>query len=591
MAHDPTLVLGVQQSVLGKRWINRLAADQQRIAVAMSQHLGLDEAIGRLLAARDVGLDQAISFLNPTIRELMPDPSTLQGLDVAVERLRDAVMSGETVALFGDYDVDGATSCALMALYLRHFGLDPIVHIPDRITEGYGPNCDAVDTFADAGVGLMITLDCGSMSHDVLGYAAKKGIDCLVIDHHQIGERLPEAVAIVNPNRQDDISGLGYLSAAGVTFMVLAGLNRASRGTGVDGPKLIEWLDLLALSTVCDVVPLTGLNRAFVHKGLDVAQRAPNAGLMQLARAGRLTSISEPYHFGFVLGPRINAGGRIGNAKLGVELLLADDPHHRQAIAEELDRLNTARRAEEAGMVEEAVSMAEARFTEDDPLILVCGDNWHPGIIGLVASRLKDRFARPAIAVALDHQGYGSGSARSIPGVDIGRAIRAAVEACVLIKGGGHAMAAGLTVAADNTKNLAQFLSANIAASVEEARAVQETKVDLAVTAGSLSVDFIEKLARVGPFGPGNPEPVFALPSHTVRGGRWVGENHFSARLMAQDGTGVKAMAFRSRGTKLGEWLDTRASACHLIGRLSINEWQGRREAVFHIKDAADTSR
>ena len=404
----------------------------------------------------------------------MPDPSTMTAMDELAERLAKAIADNESIALFGDYDVDGACSCALMARYLTHFGLAPQVHIPDRIFEGYGPNSAAMDKLIDAGASLIITLDCGTTSDAPIAHARSRGADVLVIDHHLSDHELPDANALVNPNRPDDISGLGYLCAAGVTFMVLVAVNRILRQRGDTGlPDLLKLLDLVALATVCDVVPLVGLNRAFVVRGLEVARRGDNQGMAALALAARINGPLNPYHLGFLIGPRINAGGRIGDAALGTRLLTLDDEHQALVIAAQLDELNSERQRIEVEAVEEAARVAEAEIGQGEgpPVLVLASANWHPGVVGLIASRLRERFERPTFAIALQPDGTGTGSGRSMPGVDLGRAVIEAVELGLIAKGGGHAMAAGVTIKPGQLGAFRSHLAERLTASVTTARA------------------------------------------------------------------------------------------------------------------------
>ena len=457
----PEAFLNVQSSASGQRWVQRLSPSEQNTAIAIAQTLDIPELVGRVMAGRGVKLDTAQEFLNPAIRNLMPDPDVLTDMDVVTDRIAAAIKSDESVAIFGDYDVDGACASALMFRFLAAHGQNPRIYIPDRIFEGYGPNPDAIRELAQGGATLIITVDCGATSFEALEEAAKLGVDVVVLDHHQMGPETPKSVGLINPNRQDDLSGLGYLCAAGVVFVTLASVIRKLRKEGFYGdtlepPDLLSWLDLVALATVCDVVPLQGLNRAFVIKGLQVMARQQNAGLKALMRVGRLDGPPRTYHLGFVLGPRINAGGRIGDAALGSRLLTTDDEHLATEIAEQLEMLNQERQRAEKQMLEQAIAEADAEVSRGSgPAVLVTASgDWHPGIVGLLASRLKDRFRRPAFAIAFDSSGKGSGSGRSISGVDIGAAVRAAVDAGLLEKGGGHAMAAGLTVMRDKLGEL-----------------------------------------------------------------------------------------------------------------------------------------
>ncbi|MDP2782855.1 single-stranded-DNA-specific exonuclease RecJ [Devosia sp.] len=592
MLDAPRPFLDVSRSVTGRAWTDRLDASSTRIATAIAQRSGVSEILARVMAARGVALDDAEKYLEPTIRELMPDPSTLIGMDEMADRLAKAIADHESIALFGDYDVDGACSCALMARFLRHFGIEPQVHIPDRIFEGYGPNIGAMDKLIDAGASLIITLDCGTTSDKPIAHARSRGADVLVIDHHLADHALPEANALVNPNRPDDISGLGYLCAAGVTFMVLVAVNRVLRQRGDTGlPDLLKLLDIVALGTVCDVVPLVGLNRAFVVRGLEIARRGDNHGIAALALAARVSGPLNPYHLGFLIGPRINAGGRIGNAALGTELLTVDDEHHALAIAARLDELNTERQRIEVEAVEEAVAVADMEIGSGDgpPVLVLASANWHPGVVGLIASRLKDRFERPAFAIALNPDGTGTGSGRSMPGVDLGSAVIRAVESGLLIKGGGHAMAAGITIGPGQLGPFRAYLADALSRDVAAARAATALKIDAALTARGASIDLVKDLERAGPYGAGNPGPIFAFPAHRAKFAQVVGKGgHISFALVSEDGARLKAIAFRAASTAIGDTLLRGAdSALHFAGSLGIDHYQGREQVQFRLIDLA----
>ncbi len=587
--------LGVEKSVCGRAWRDRLDERGVTRALAIAQRHGLPELLARVLAGRGVEPDAVEVFLDPTIKRLMPDPHTLTGMEAACDRLVRAVTAGEKVAIFGDYDVDGATAAALLCRYLRHCGLDPIVHIPDRIFEGYGPNVDAVRSFAERGATLLVTVDCGTTSHLTLVEARLLGLDVVVIDHHQADEELPPAVAIVNPNRADDLSGLGHLAAVGLVFLTLVSLTRALRRqnfwTGLrPEPDLLSLLHFVALGTVADVVPLTGLNRAFVAKGLIALRRREHIGQTALMDAARLSGPPEPWHLGFLLGPRINAGGRIGRADLGVRLLLEEDPAEAARIAAELDRLNSERREiEQATLMQaEAEALAALGLEEKGATVVTAGQGWHPGVVGLVAARLKERYGRPAFAIALEAGGTGTGSGRSIPGVDLGAAVRRAVHEGLLLKGGGHAMAAGVTMKKDALGPFRAFLEETLAPSVEAARRDSALKIDGAVSAGGVNLALAALLNRAGPFGAGNPEPVLALPAHTLAYADPVGENHIRVRLRAGDGKMVNAIAFRSMGTPLGKaLLDYRGRSVHAAGFIAIDRWQGEERVQMRLIDVA----
>jgi len=584
--------LDVTQSVLGRAWVDRLDSAGVRTATAIAQRSGIPDILARVLAGRGVDIDTAEAYLEPTIRALMPDPSTLTALDELADRLARAITDNEAIALFGDYDVDGASACALMVRYLAHFGIDAPVHIPDRIFEGYGPNIGAMDKLIDNGASLIITLDCGTTSDGPIAHARNRGADVLVIDHHLSDHDLPPATALVNPNRPDDISGLGYLCAAGVTFMVLVAVNRALRQRGDTGlPDLLKLLDLVALGTICDVVPLVGLNRAFVLRGLEVARRGDNRGLAALALAARVSGPLNPYHFGYLVGPRINAGGRIGNAALGTQLLALDDEHQALVIAAKLDELNTERQRIEVEAVEEATAVAEAEIGggEGPPVLVLASANWHPGVVGLVAARLKERFERPAFAIALHPDGTGTGSGRSMPGVDLGSAVIAAVETGLLPKGGGHAMAAGVSLRPGDLGPFRSFLAEQLGTSVAAARAASALKIDAALTARGATTELLHNIERAGPFGSGNPGPVFAFPSHKARFAQVVGKGgHVSFTLTSEDGARLKAIAFRAAGTALGDvLLRDGEQSYHFAGSLSLDHYQGREQVQFRLSDIA----
>lgn len=585
--------LGVERSVSGNRWVSRLDQAGQNRALAIAQTHGLPELIARVLAGRGVGQDEAMAFLDPTIRGLMPDPHLLTDCEKAAQRLLHAIRKGETVAIFGDYDVDGAASSALLYRFLTHFGVPASIYIPDRIFEGYGPNPTAINQLIDNGATLIVTVDCGSTSFESLEAARARNIDVVVIDHHQVAHELPHCLALVNPNREDDLSGQGHLCAAGVVFMVLVAALRLLRETGdsrVRSIDLLAWLDIVALATVCDVVPLKGLNRAYVVKGLIAARHQGNLGLAALFRKAGLNGPVTPYHFGFLIGPRINAGGRIGDAALGARLLTLDDGGEAETIAAKLDELNRERQAMEAAMLQEAEAEALAEYGNGDgaSVIVTARENWHPGIVGLIASRLKDKFRRPAFAIAFDPMGKGTGSGRSINGFDMGRMVRAAVDAGLLVKGGGHAMAAGLTVERSNLGKLRAFFTEKAEKQVAGLVANETLKIDGALGASGATVELIDRLETAGPYGSGHPQPVFALPSHRLRDSRLVGQSHIKITLEGQDGGRVDGIAFRAAETPLGELLmSSRGAQIHVAGTLGADHWQGSRRVQLRVTDAA----
>lgn len=580
--------LDVRQSAWQRRWVEKLTPAQANIALDMAQTHGIEEIIARVMAARGVTAGEAAGFLDPTIKALMPDPSVITGLNEAAERIARAVTDGERVAIFGDYDVDGAASSALLSRYLAHFGIAADIYIPDRIFEGYGPNPAAMAKLAE-NADLIVTVDCGTNS--AAAFETVSGTDIVVLDHHQVGGPLPDVVSVVNPNRDDDMSGLTYLCAAGVVFMTLVDVSRQLRSAGRrDLPDLMALLDLVALATVCDVVPLVGLNRAFVVKGLAVARRQTNAGLAALASVARIGEPLAPFHFGFVLGPRINAGGRIGDAALGARLLTADDQDGARALAGELDALNAQRQAIEVQMVEEARAEAERELQSANPpsVIVTASHDWHPGIAGLIASRLKEALRKPAFAIAFDANGIGTGSGRSIAGFDMGRMVRAAVEAGILEKGGGHAMAAGLTVRTEKLGELRAFFEDKASEAVGRLIENDALEIDGALSASGVTAALIDKLARAGPFGAGHPEPVFALPRHQIAHVKPVGNGHLKLGLRGMGPGTLDAIAFRVRDEPLGKMLAENAGrSLHLAGTVSINHWNGRQIPQLRVIDAA----
>ncbi|MGB3489027.1 MAG: single-stranded-DNA-specific exonuclease RecJ [Xanthobacteraceae bacterium] len=591
----PSAFLGVSRSATGRLWRDRLDARGAAQALAIVQRYQLPEMLARVLAGRGVDLDAVDDFLDPTIRKLMPDPFTVTQMEAAATRISDAVTRREKVAIFGDYDVDGATSSALLAWHLRHCGLDPLIHIPDRIFEGYGPNVDAVKALAAKGAKLLVTVDCGTTSIEALAEAKRLGMSVVVIDHHQCGDDLPVVDALVNPNRPDDLSGLGHLAAVGLVFVTLVAVNRELRKRGFwkaerPEPDLLGMLHHVALGTVADVASLTGLNRAFVAKGLIALRRRDHVGHTALMDVSRLNGPPEAWHLGFMLGPRINAGGRIGRADLGVRLLLEGDVSEAARIAAELDRLNTERRViEQAAEAQaEAEALASLGLEDKGAVIVTAAEGWHPGVVGLVAARLKEKFARPAFAIALEPGGIGTGSGRSISGVDLGKAVRQAVTDGLLMKGGGHAMAAGITLRKEQLAAFRAYIENALADDVAQSRNVRELMVDGAVSARAVTPELVATLNRAGPFGAGNPEPVIALPSHQLVYADEVGQAHLRLRFKAGDGAIVNGIAFRSVGQPLGNALkENRGQVLHIAGSLTVDRWQGAERVQLRVIDVA----
>lgn len=589
----PRAFLGVERSASDQRWMSRLDQAGQNRALAMAQHHGIPELIARVLTGRGVGIDDAPQFLDPTIRNLMPDPYVMTECEEACARIVRAIENQEKVAIFGDYDVDGASSSALMYRFLSQFGVKSEIYIPDRIFEGYGPNPAAMQQLVENGASLIITVDCGSTSHESLAKAKELGADVVVIDHHQVGDVLPEAVALVNPNREDDISGLGHLCAAGVVFLVLVGCLRVLKQkqfAGAHSLNLLNWLDIVALATVCDVVPLKGLNRAYVVKGLVAARQMQNPGMAALFRRAGLGGPVTPYHFGFMIGPRINAGGRIGDAALGSRLLTLDDPNEAEVIAEKLDELNRERQAMEAQMLAEAE--AEALYEYGDGsgagVIVTAKENWHPGIVGLLASRLKDRFRRPAFAIAFDASGKGTGSGRSISGFDLGKMVRDAVQSGLLAKGGGHAMAAGLTVERGKLGQLRSYFEEVAQSQVSKLVENSVLKIDGAISASGATLELIDQLEQAGPYGAGHSQPIFGIPAHRLRDARLVGANHVKITLESMDGSRLDGIAFRAAESEVGRMLlNSKGKNVHVAGTLGAEQWQGQKRVQLRIIDAA----
>jgi single-stranded-DNA-specific exonuclease len=584
------VVFGVERSACGRRW--RLRNGDARAGEAIAERLGLPEIVGRLLAQRGIDLDHAPSFLAPRLRDQLPDPSHLRDMDAATARLVRAVRDGETIGLFGDYDVDGATSAALLARFFAAAGTRTRIYVPDRLREGYGPNTPALLSLRDEGVRIVVTVDCGTTAHQPLADAAEAGIEVIVIDHHVAEPSLPRAAAVVNPNRLDETSTHGVLAAVGVAFLLVVAVNRELRRAGWYGasrpePDLLQWLDLVALGTVCDVVPLAGLNRALVAQGIKVARRGDNPGLAALAAVAGVADPIDAYHLGFLLGPRVNAGGRVGAADFGARLLATDDPLIAAELAARLDAYNRERRDIEARTLEAAIAQVEAA-PQSPVLILAAAENWHPGVIGIVAARLKERYERPACVVAIAG-GIGRGSGRSVAGLPLGPAVIAARQAGLLISGGGHAMAAGFTVATEKLGALQAFLIERLGDGLDRERLVPELRIDGALSVAGAQGELIDHIARLAPFGAANPEPRFVFPGVRVAHAEAVGNGHLRCTLTDPLDTGrLRAIAFRAAGTPLGQFLaETRGAAIHVAGHLRRDGWRGGDAVQLTISDAA----
>lgn len=578
--------LRVESSAKGLRWVERLAPGYENTAVSIAQEYGIPDILARILAARGIAPDKVPEYLSPTLKSLMPDPSNLQDMDVATERFTKATRNKEPIAIFGDYDVDGASSVSLIRKFLIAHNHDAQFYIPDRTLEGYGPSITAFEQLVADGAKLIITVDCGTMSFEPIARAREIGAEVIVLDHHQAEEQLPDALAVINPNRLDDISGQGHLAAAGVVYLFLVAATRTLRNEGwyngdTPAPDLMQLLDMVALATVCDVVPLTGLNRAFVCRGLEVMHQRQNLGLRVLSDTAGLTSAPTTYHLGYVLGPRLNAGGRIGRSDLATGLLSGEDEPRAIEIASILENLNAERRLMQDTLQEEALSQADQTLQNnpDAALAIAQGEGWHKGLIGLVAARLTERFSKPSLSISWDKNGTGSGSARSIQGADIGAAIRSAVDAGLLEKGGGHAMAAGFTVAKDNADAFFSHVEKILQPQVLKANAEAYLKIDGALMASSATLDLMSQLERAGPYGAGNPQPRFAFAAHRCKFAKIVGDRHVRCSLTSSDGSRIDAIAFNSAETSVGKLLlESKGLPVHVVGRLRRSDWGGAGE-------------
>lgn len=638
----PAGFLGVTSSIAGKFWYQRGGTEPasrgnqrtahetaqaiDRTGLALAQSYDLPEMIGRLLALRGIGLDQAEQYLSPSLRRDLPDPSALLDLDRAASRLADAILGGEKIAILGDYDVDGGTSAALLHHYGRSLGCAWAVTIPDRLTEGYGPNRNRLDEMAQAGAAIVVMLDCGTTAQDVVAYANQIGMKVIICDHHISEPELPPALAVINPNRLDQAPGMGDLAAVGVTFMLLVGLNRELRRRGFFNPTrpepdLIQFLDLVALGTVCDVMKLRGLNRTFVAQGLKILHQRQNIGLRHLVDRAGIKDTPTAYHLGYILGPRLNAGGRIGQCDLAVKLLTATSESEAAMLAEHLSALNQERQAIEAELLADALHQCEIRGAAP-PLVLVWGENWHAGVIGVVAARLKERFNCPCLVAAVDEQGNVKGSGRSVPGFDLGSAVVAARQAGLLTSGGGHVMAAGFAGWRDALPDLQNFLRerinqqlglaglAGLASSSDQAADSGMSRdsdeklrqnlrprlaVDAALDLGAATPEFVTTLAQLQPFGTGNSEPRFVLTHCSVTFAQIIGEAHVKLTLAHRGGGGkgaaksLSAIAFRAVGSELGQVLlgQHQGASLHVAGKLRMNHWQNKETVQFIVDDAA----
>lgn len=574
--------LGVEQSLTGRRWVGP-SIETDRAAETIAQFSDLPRPVCQILARRGVAAQDAETFLAPSLRELLPDPRSLKDMETAAMRFLQAVKSRQRIAIFADYDVDGGSSAALLIVWLRQLGVTATLYIPDRIDEGYGPNDEAMSALA-AEHDLIICVDCGTLSHGPI--EAAKAADVIVLDHHLGSETLPDAFAVVNPNRQDEDGALAHLCAAGVVFLMLVEAGRQMRENGAQGPDLMSLLDLVALATVADVAPLIGVNRAFVRQGLRVMARRERPGLAALADVSRMDTAPSSYHLGFLLGPRVNAGGRIGQADLGARLLACTTEHEAAAMAERLDQLNTERRDIEAAVRAAAIAQAEERGL-DRPLVWAAGTGWHPGVVGIVASRLKETSNRPSIVIGVEN-GIGKGSGRSVSGIDLGAPIQRLAAEGLLLKGGGHKMAAGLTVAEENIdaamERLSELLDKQGAGQIGAA----DLRLDGAMMPGAATVELTEHIEKAGPFGAGASGPRYAFADMQIKFAKRVGENHLKLSFGDTDGSRMEAIAFGAYDTEIGPKLEQHGGArFHLAGRLDINTFRGRQTIQLRLEDAA----
>ena len=591
-------IFGDTRSLRGRTW-SQIPADD-RMSAAIQAACGLPEIACRIMASRGQTPESVADFLSPSLRNSLPDPSEFKDMDKAADHLAACIMDGRPVAVFGDYDVDGATSSAVLKRYFAGLGVDLGVYIPDRLNEGYGPNTDALMALKAEGIDTVITVDCGILSFVPLAAAAKAGLNVIVVDHHKAEPQLPDAVAVVNPNRLDEGEShdkYGHLAAVGVVFLLLVALNRTLKTHGYfessyfankPPPDLLQLLDLVALGTVCDVVGLYGLNRAFVTQGLKVMANRGNAGLRALADVARLDSAPGAYHLGFLLGPRVNAGGRVGESHLGAELLASDDEDFTRDVAARLDGYNADRQAIEARILDEAAQMAESAIGVNGApgaLVYVAGRGWHPGVIGIVASRLKEKFDRPTLVLADDGR-LAKGSGRSISGVDLGTAVIEAGHQGLLVNGGGHAMAAGLTVESHKINALRAFLDDYLAPSVAQAQSGATTKLDGVMATGGASAELVDAVEHLGPFGAGNPTPRFAVLSARIVAANIVGENHIKLVLQGDDGARIKAIAFRAADDWGGALMAGEGKQFHFAGRLKLDDWRKDGSVEMVLDDA-----
>ena len=574
-------------SVSGKNWVLKKYSEEK--SSFLKENFSLDEITSKLLSIRQIEKDEVISFLNPSIKNFLPNPYNLTDMEKSTLRTAKAINQKEKLGIFGDYDVDGATSTALLGNYFSELNLEYETYIPDRRKEGYGPSVKSFKELIDKNVKVIFTVDCGTLSFDAINFAKNNKIDVIVLDHHQSEVKLPNAFSIVNPNRLDDKSNLQYLCAAGVSFMFLVSLNRELRNkdwfikNNIKEPNLIEYLDLVSLGTVCDVVPLIGLNRAIVKQGLKIFKLKKNLGLKTLLDICKIEVSPSIYHLGYLLGPRINAGGRVGKCSHGANLLLNKDPKNSFKLASELDQYNKERQMLEKDLLKKILNQTTDYSKE--PVLILSGDNWHEGVIGIVAARLKDKFNKPVILISLNGN-IGKASARSIVGFDIGSVIISATQEKILLKGGGHKMAGGFSIKIENIRILKDFVFKKFRGLNEDLKSEKPLFLDSIIAPSAINLDFYNKVALLSPFGSGNPEPKFIIENVKTLNGKVVGEKHIKSVLIGEDGSTIKTIVFNAADNDLGTYLLKKNNkSFNIAGKLSLNEWRGQSNVEFIIDD------
>ena len=581
------ILLDVNNSYSGNKW--SLRSNDEELISAIQKDSQISYITARIIAGREISLADVQDFLNPSLRKLLPDPSSMQDMDKAAKIIFNAIKSNKKITIFADYDVDGATSAAQLVKWARNFDSELEIYVPDRIKEGYGPSIEAFDHLKKNGSDLVITVDCGAAAYSALVAAQALDLSIVVIDHHLMDADMPPAEALVNPNRIDDTSKLNYLAAAGVTFMLLVALNREARVQNFSNiPDLFDYLDLTALGTICDVVPLKGLNRAIVKQGLKVFSREGNIGLKSLMFETNTNSPITPYHCGFVLGPRINAGGRIGKANIGAALLSTEN--HKLAIkyAQELDRVNIERRILQDKILDEALLKAYG-INKTNSVIVVSMEGWHPGVIGIVAGRLKERFNKPVIVIGIDENGIGKGSGRSIPGIDLGNEIKKLHEKGLLISGGGHEMACGLTIESKYIKTFHEILESNLRDKINSIRSKFSIKIDALLNISAVNMDLMNSINQIGPYGSGNPTPTFAFAELRVAYANRVKGGHIRCNFEDKNGQRIKGICFRAEEMGFDEiLLNERNRYLHIVGTLKINTWKWHTSIDLQVIDVSN---